>query len=312
MFKIAGINLLFLIVVGGMLPLGVFAQDRDLITWAKVDLPPSHIIEGPHAGTGPADLLINLMIDRLSQYTHQIKVFPNFTRLTAELAEGNHICSALYLYNPPGHKRREQWLVSAPNAIFYDFHIIVRIEDRHLYGDVASFEEIIKNKDLTFGQMSGTGYSPEVGEILSKELGVKDILALSPEEQLKTYNKAPNIFTRTGSDMVTGLLKMLVSGRLDYLFMAPSSAGFYSESLDELRGKIAMIPVKEGSRVGVLSYACPSTDWGQQVISDINGVLKTARTTPEYRKLMQRYVTSKDLEDAYWKFYQEKVISVLE
>jgi uncharacterized protein (TIGR02285 family) len=104
---------------------------------------------------------------------------------------------------------------------------------------------------------------------------------------------------------------MLAAGRVDYLLLSPSPIVYLSEVLG-LQNQFAMIPLKETPRMGLFAFICPNTEWGHQVIDDINGVLKTARSTPEYRKLLKWYVVPKEQEEEYWKLYEEQVLPVLE
>jgi len=151
------------------------AQEKDVITWVKVNIPPVFILEGSHAGTGALDRLTDFMIEQLEQYDHRIEILPNGSRLAALVEEGEHVCSAVFFYNPPDHIRRKTRAISAPNSILFGRQLVVRKADRSLYGDEVSFEEVFTNQSLMFGYGSGTVYAPPIQAIISRELGVADL-----------------------------------------------------------------------------------------------------------------------------------------
>ncbi len=287
------------------------AQEKDVITWAKVNIPPVFILEGLHAGTGALDRLTDFMIEQLGQYDHRIEIFPNGSRLATLVEEGEHVCSAVFFYNPPDHIRRKTRSLSAPNSILFGRQLVVRKEDRPLYGDDVSFEEVFTNQSLMFGYGSGTVFAPPIQAIISRELGVTDLNMLTIQEQTMLYDQAPNIYCRSGADMEWGLYKMLASERVDYLLDSPMVVRFYDDSPD-FHDKFATIPVKETPHIWRLAFGCPNTEWGNQVINNINRVLKTVRPSPEYRQMLEWFVSPKEQEDEYWKLYEEQLLTVFE
>ncbi len=298
-FTIGRLWLTLVLILPGSLVQAPFAraQEKETITWGVMDIPPSHIVTGPNAGTGPADQLMQLMQDRLPQYDHQIEVIPNGARLAQSVDAGTRVCTSIGWYFPLGHPARDKLEHSMPTGLFFASHVVVRRSDRHLFGETVSFRELLHNQDLIFGHCAGCSYPPQLEEILSAYLGVEFFLALSPKRQMDLFLSKSNIYVRTGEDMVAGLLKMLVTGRIDYLATPP----FITTYLTKQGMDIAMIPIAElrETPASMFAFICSPTEEGRQVIEEINAILRIERNTAEYRAMMEWLVEPKEREEEY-------------
>lgn len=313
---IASLWLTIMMVASLMLPPSVQAQEKETITWVVVDYPPVHILDGAKAGTGTLDVLIEFMQQELPQYHHTIEVFPNFTRLVAEVEDPNlHVCAPSYLYYPPGHGRRKRAAISATNVLMPLQDIVIRNEDRSLYGNEVSFADLLQNQQLIWGHPAGASYYPTLRKVVSDYVGSKDDLwSLPPEQRATFFEQTPNIYRRSGSDMMTGLLKMLAEKRIDYLLMYSSVMRYYADEMG-WSDQFTTIPVTEirDNYGQQFAFACANSEWGHQVIRDINSVLIKQRNTPEYRQLMSWFIPNDpERKAAYWKAYQELVVNVSE
>ena len=311
---IVGLWLTIMMVSGFVLLPSAHSQEKETITWCVMDIPPSHILTGPNAGTGPADQLLQLMQDRLPQYDHQIEIIPNLARLVKSLDHGTRVCSSVGLHRPLGHPARDKRAQSMPTALFFTNHLVIRPGDRHLFGETVSFEELLHNQALIFGHFAGCAYPPQLEKILSAYLGVESYLAFShlafsPKEQMDVFLSKPNIYARTGEDGV-GLLKMLLTGRIDYLVLFPFATAYIIEQGVD----IATVPIAElrDTPTNMFAFLCSPTEEGRQVIEEINAILKTERDTPEYRAIMEWFVEPKEREEEYWKLYEEQLLAVFE
>ena len=137
MFTISRLWLILVLILPGSLVLAPFAraQEKETITWGIMDIPPCHIVTGPNAGTGPADQLIRLMQDRLTQYDHQIEIIPNLARLAQSVDDGTRVCSSIGWHLPPGHPARDKRPHSMPTTLFFTSHIVIRQSAQHLFGE---------------------------------------------------------------------------------------------------------------------------------------------------------------------------------
>lgn len=307
---VAVLWLALVLILSGSLVLAPFAraEEKETITWSIIDLPPFHFVAGPNAGNGPADKLMHLMQDRLPQYNHQIEIFPNLIRSTERLEQGACMCGSIYWYCPPGHPIRNQRAYSMPTALSLESHLVIRQRDRHLFGEIVSFEELLHNQELIFGHPAGRAYSPRLDAVLNAYLGVESYLTFSPKRQMDVFLPKSNIYVRTGDDVGVGLMKMLVTGRIDYLVSFP----FITAYLTEQGIEIAIIPIAELRDTPPLmtAFACSPTETGRQVIEAINAILKNERNTPEYRMMIEPFVVPKEREEEYWKLYDEQLLTV--
>jgi uncharacterized protein (TIGR02285 family) len=307
---IASLWLTIMMVTSLVLPPSAQAQEKETITWGIIDFPTAFIVEGPEAGTGICDQLQSLMMEQLEGYTHTTELFPNFSRIRHLMMTGEQMCTSAWMYRPPGHVIRQTLTISMPSGLFFSHHLIVRQEDRHLFGEEVSLDDLLQNTEAVLGVQGGAGYSAAVSEVLSRYAGVEDIWTLDAKQQVEALNRIPNLYVHTGSQRIRSLINMLMAERVAYLFLQPHSAMYEARRLG-IEDQLAIIPVKENrSEIGVLAYACPKTEWGEKIIAEINTILETHRDTPAYKQLMESQTLGRD--EVYWSFWEENVLSVHE
>jgi uncharacterized protein (TIGR02285 family) len=283
-----GVLWLALVMMTGSFALPPFAraQDKDTITWGIIDYPTAFIIEGPDAGTGTCDQLQSFMMEQLEEYTDTTELLPNFSRIRHLMTTGEQMCTSAWMYRPTGHVLRQTLTLSMPSGLFFSHHLIVRQEDRHLFGEEVSLDDLLQNTEAVLGVQGGSGYSAAVSEVLSRYAGVEDIWTLDAKQHAEALNRIPNLYFHTGSQRIRSLINMLMAERVAYLFLQPRATMYEARRLG-IEDQLAIIPVKENrSEIGVLAYACPKTKWGEKIIAEINTILETHRDTPDYKQLM--------------------------
>lgn len=291
---------------------GTVAFPAQTMVWGITPFPPGYITEGAEKGRGYADLLDRFMREKLTQYEHKVAIYPNWERQLKVMGEGPLVCTSILWYRPP-HERsslKGSYLLSAPNGVFFQHDVVVRKSRRHLFAEEVSFEKLLRNQNLTFGynRPYGITYNRILADYLGIDPGV-ELDAMKPAHRIRFLRKAQNIHIRSGTNMVGGMLKMLLMGRVDYILEYDFMVR-HEQKIIGFEDELVSIPVTEvKNRVSRIAYACSDTRQGQEAIEAINGILKQYRDTEEFKRTLV-YLIPSGRKTLYWKEY-EKILGVL-
>ncbi len=305
--------LLFLLAFAGLPFFTGSVLAKETLIWAVTPFPPGYITEGPDRGTGYADELERFMVEHLPQYNHQRRFFPNWERSLGQIKNGPLLCTSILFYRTPDDRApiKGAYEVSAPSGVFFLHDIIVKKEKRHLFGDQVSFEALLKNPSFRFGY--NRPYGVTLNRILSDYIGLPagtELDAMDPLKRIEHLRKAKNIAVRTGADMIDGMIRMLLSDRVDYILEYDFMMKYQQKKLG-LGDKLVTIPISEvNNQISRLAYACSDTMAGRKAIKAINSVLVKHRHTEKFKKALQ-YLVPKGREDIYWQEYN-KILSINE
>ena len=244
---------------------------------------------------------------KLPQYEHKIVVSPNWERQLRMMRQGPLVCTSIMFYRPVAERAslKGAYLLSAPHGVFMLHDVVVKRENRHLFGEVVSFKELLRDHSLIFGY--NRPYGIIYNRLLADYLGIPKGVELDAMDTLrrnKYLQSAPNISVRSGSDMIDGMIKMLLRGRVDYILEYVFMLSYYKKRMG-ISDELVTIPVTETQHhVSKIAYACSDTPAGQRAIDAINGVLKAHRPIDEYKQALKLLVP-KGREKLYWQAYEE-------
>jgi len=293
------------------LPISNAGAAPKTIIWSKTPFPPGYIMEGEEVGRGYGDLLNNFMKKYLPQYRHKTNAYPNWERLIKEMVDGPLICNSVFFYRPPEQRKeiKEQFVLSAPSAVFFLHDVIVLKSEAHRFGEEVSFSTLLRNQKLTFGYSRpyGTTYNKMLGEYL----GMTTDFEVDTVGRLTALQKRKNIHARVSSNnMIGGMLKMLTKKRVDWILEYDFMIKFEARRLGII-DLVTAIPVKETrNEVPKLAYVCSDTPEGRKAIAAINRVLKERRSTEEYKRTLE-YIVPENRKQEYWSHY-EKILTQYE
>lgn len=278
----------FIIIVCIILSNALYAEPKDIITWAVNDAPPFYIKKGPNKGKGFGDLTQKLIIELMTEYDHKI-VPCTLKRVMWDFKEKKEICFSTWIHN----STPELVYTSAPNIYYFPLGIITLKKTRPQFnGNVVSLDKVMQNKKLVFGQPQGRGYGKKLDTIVEK------------------YRGNENFMVRGAADSTTGIMNMILRGRVDYTFDYPYVMSIFEKEFDK-QGQFAFIPIKENQGVGVIgAISCSRSDWGKRVIGDMNKAIIKARTLPRHRKILNEWLIPEGREQEYWALYEEEVLTV--
>ncbi|MCW9032603.1 MAG: hypothetical protein OQJ97_00170 [Rhodospirillales bacterium] len=295
------------------LTLGNTPLFAETLVWGTVDFPPGYITKGSEKGQGYGDLMDKFMAEKLPQYDHQTTIYPNWERQFLYMKPGPLLCTSILWYRPPEERAslKGSYLLSAPSGVFFQHDVIVHKNKRHLFGEEVSFKELLHNQGLYFGY--NRPYGITYNRILADYLGISpgiELDAMDTLERLQYLHKAKNIHVRSGSNMINGMLKMLLANRVDYTLEYDFMIKYQRKEM-EFGDQLVSIPVKEvKDKISWLAYACSDTPQGEKAIAAINKVLKLYRDTEEFKTNLS-YLVPKGRENLYWQEYK-KILQIFE
>jgi uncharacterized protein (TIGR02285 family) len=248
----------------------------DTIEWIIVDYPPIYINEGPDKGEGILNKITELAIKHLPEYQHKISV-ANINRTMLDFEQKKCVCTMGMIKTD--EREKAAYFSTVPSTLLSKNKIIVRKEDRGLFGDsdTVSLEALIQNKSLRLGLTSNISHGKEADAIIDK------------------YKSQANIFYRKGTSVLEGLIQMLLMKRIDYLITLPWMAEYLLKP--EERELLSFLAIKECPEIIIYHSLCAKTEWGQNVIKKIDAFLLKERATPLYRSYMEKWMPKDTLAD---------------
>ena len=264
------VPLICLLLITLLTPVKSIAADS--IAWMEAIAPPFFIHEGPFKGQGYENLITDILIKNLPQYTHT-HMQANVARHYQQWKQGEKTC-ALAMYKTP--ERKEFAYFSIPSMFTLPTVLIIR-KDRHkAFGnsETASLSKILQENNIILGRSNNRSYGVEFDKAVEK------------------YGNEHNIYSFGGAGLSLKLFKLLLAGRIDALPGLPEEAMYLAEQMG-IRDKIMTLAIEENqiNPESWLGYVtCSKTDWGKKTIANINEVLLKQRPTEHYRAAYERWL----------------------
>jgi len=265
------------------------AADKETIRWHQMDYPPLYILEGPDKGKGAADILQQMLIERLGPKYQHSSIVVNDARSRHESKKGINACFVGGVYNDP------DYYSSIPIAAVYPHMVVIkrgRKTQLTHQENTISLDALLGNRKLTLG--------------LQKDRSRGEVL----DTLIQKYKGEDNIRT-SGLYSLTSLLKMILHDRIDYTI---DYAYWVQHTIKQngLEDQFDFIEIQENQgtimRGGVV---CTKNEWGKGVIKKIDRILVDIRPLPEYRKIFEDlgYIPQ-GFEKEYWEIYERAVLQI--
>jgi len=199
------------------------------------------------------------------------------------------------------------------NACVFGLHKDIEREQYILFSDPALFHPnvrvlITKEKAQRFG-LKGTldltdllgKYKLTTNLIESRSYGkIIDLI-------VKGYQS--NVFYRS-SHSNSALFQMLDRGRFDFMITYPSAANYALKNLP-LKNEYVLLPIKGIPLFVSSAIGCSKTQWGEQVIKDINVALKQVVRTQLYFDALSFWIEDNVEYDKFRRFYNQEFLTQL-
>ena len=267
------------------------AWTKDSISWMESATPPFFIHEGDFKGQGYVEAINNIIIENLPEYDHT-KTDANLSRHYQQWKQGEKAC-APSMYKT---KEREEFVYySVPSTFSLPIVLIINKKNFLAFGGskTVSLTSILQSNKFVIGRINNRSFGAEF------------------DNTMDSYGNDKNTFVYEGADLLGGLFKMLMAGRIDALPGSPEEAIYLAETMG-IRDQIMTLTIEEnqGAPESYLGYmTCSKNEWGKTAIDNINRVLLEQRGTERYRAAYERWLDPSSFE-GYRKLYKEVFLPI--
>jgi polar amino acid transport system substrate-binding protein len=261
-------------------PIATSALAKEKITWGVPRAAPNHIADGPDKGRGIRDQIQLLLQERLVNFEHQT-VVATFPRIQNEMKSGDLWC---FVGSPRSPALEEFATFSMPAQISLPRLIIVKKKD------VAKFER--------FGALSMEALLVDG----SMQTSFGRSVAFGPKIDALLTKYQPHFHADD-----TDALRMLLAGRIDYLYVFPVFAMYTAKELGH-EAELVGLPFAEMTDAVLGRVMCPNSERGRQVIREVNNILKEERPKARYRQIMESWQDQEGVREIR-RLYDTKFLS---
>ncbi len=268
-----------------------WAGDKRPVTWVESDFPPVWIYSGPYKGMGGADLIQDLLFEKLSGYQHR-RLRANVTRTEIMVRNKDNVCTCAMFKTPD----REKIMVfnRVPSSFILANGIITKKSRQGRFGDkdYISLAGILKNSRLRCGITKDRKFGGKIDEILDQN------------------KENPNILKRAAGDLTAGLLRMLKADNVDYILGFDWELQYLSRDLfsPQEADTLIYIPIKETTPYLMSYIACSKTEWGKRFVKKLDKILEEALPSETYLNFWGQWMSNKAL---YRKLYHDVFLKQL-
>ncbi|SEA51243.1 ABC transporter substrate-binding protein [Alkalimonas amylolytica] len=257
------------------------------LNWVINTAPPFHIVNGPLAGQGICDALINVIDAHLPELNSERLVLPQ-SRIRKQFERKEDQCFPCMIYRPiPGDT-----IQSKPTHFYYPHGIITTSEKAEVikkrHGHPVRLASLMSDRVFRFGYPDGRHY-PAVQHILDS-----------------TEQSSTTRITHTGENATVAILSMIKKGRIDYTLEYQILHNF--ELAEHATSNLVFLPVAETQGQHVLgAVGCTNTEWGQAAIQKINQVLPQVRQHPEFLQVLALWFNDEPESAPYFELLRSRV-----
>ena len=266
-----------------------FAQDKPLLIWVKNNAPPFYELYGSEQNQVIGDTVQAMLQDRLPQYEHQTRIMP-LARMNSYWEQGEPLCFATMIYRQP---QNDTYLLSAPNIVYFPPGIIFHQDNsKRILAGQSTFDFSSSNRTppLILGMIPGRAFGNKI------------------DNSLTTNAANFVIMDRHGSDETHGMLRMLVSKRLDLVIDYEMVLKYYRTE-HEIQQHLRFAPIA-GMENDILRGAvgCTNSEWGKHTIAAINIALADLIQSSEYQQTLSAWFSDLLNTDAYLNVYRQQIL----
>lgn len=273
-----------------MLP--VLAQEPEQhevksLEWVINSAPPFHILEGPLAGQGICDALIDVIDAHLPELASNPLVLPQ-TRIRQQFQRKDNQCFPCMIYRP----ETGDTILSEPTHFYHPHGIITTTEKALLiqarHGNPVRLASLISDRTFRFGYPDGRHY-PALQHLLDKAVQ-NDISRIA----------------HTGENATVAILSMIKKGRLDYTLEYQILHNF--DKAQNVASDLVFLQIAETQGQHVLgAIGCTNSEWGQAAIAKINQVLPLVRQHPAFLKVLGLWFHDDPKSEPYLELLRQRV-----
>lgn len=279
------------IIINLLAVISLFSADEPpIINWYYFDYPPYYVTEKNNDAyqKGIHDLNLNLMIQEIPGYQHDQHLV-NIRRMLMDMKHLDNACCASLSKS----KEREEFLYySEPAYIAPPNGLIVRNSEikllkSYLSGHTIDLKQILKDQRLHIGVTRDRVYRHGIDAII------------------EPYKNSELIHARPSADLFVGLLEMLHQNRgIDAILGSAPEVASASRRIGIPPDESLFLFVQQEPEVSYGYVACSKSKTGQQIINEVNKVIRKHRTTD----FIDHYSRWLDSNTIHWMKEQAKQI----
>ena len=274
-----------MVLLTALLPL--HADDANTIYWQTYHRPPGIIRLGEHEGQGFVQKSLQLIIQELPEYQHQMPL-TTLARSLSDMKAGKPVCHPALFKT----KEREAYMAfSQASMINPTSRIVVhgnKVEDL-VHQGTLDLALLLQQPNTTFALVKGRSYTQPIDDIISQHLN-KNVL-----------------FEMTSTDLEP-LFKMVALGRIDVTIAYPFEVNYYiKNSLGSARS-LRVYAIAGMAQFSSGSVACPNTPWGRQVIDKVNAALNRLKPTEAYKQAITTWWEGERDNMSFDAFYRDEFL----
>lgn len=254
-------------------------QAKNLLTWYAYHQPPAYIFKGEYQGLGFANLSLQLLINALPQYQHS-EIQVSVGRAMHDMKLGKNVCG----FGIYPTKERKKHLVFSDDALMNrNVNVVIKTElaERLSLTAPVNLAELFSHHQLSTNIIDGRSYGTYIDNLVTKY----------PE----------NVFLQSAKSD-TALYQMLERNRFDFMLTYPSSANYAIETRI-LSSQYSILKIKGLTPFLKAGVACSNSEWGKQVISDVNLALKTIKSSNSYFNALSSWSKNNNDHEDFRRFY---------
>ncbi len=236
------------------------------VRWLRNDLPPLYIVQGPSAGTGIVDKVIQFLTEKLPHH-NMSSVYMNPKRFWFEVEQNQNYCRADAFKTA---KRQQIAIFSIPFYFVPPVQIVMHHLDWQALGEPRSMKLSSLLQDNRYH-----------GVITDKASYGKTI-----DELFRQYEDRSKVnFTRE-TISPQSLFSMINVRRIDYTVENTMFLDRYLATAENT--DLKKIKIEEESNFYTVHIACTKNPWGTLVMADFNHVLKRHRMSEDFLDSLRR------------------------
>ncbi|WP_343816223.1 hypothetical protein [Colwellia asteriadis] len=239
---------------------------------------------------------IRLLMENLPQYQFKVHLAqgPSINRLLEKLPNS---CAPNRIKTP---ERLEKFIYSLPINLYLDLHLYYKKENTFSKIPLSALNE--QQQLLNLSSLFSESHENLLGVDEGRSFGAM------LDEQIASLN-AHNIIVRGGGNRSRALVKMLFKERINYIIDYPT---MIKESLNTLSIEMDLVSLEIANMPSYITghIACNKSEFGKEVIADINNVLRKLYKTHAFYEAHSHYIDKADIEDfnrAYKEVYQTDI-----
>ena len=232
------------------------------VVWHTSNFAPYYVVDGAFKGQGIADQRLNLVMDGLPQWEHQVISGVPVLRTESQMLQQNNICGVTFIKT----KAREQYMVFTEQPIIYTLpnglittRTRLQLLSPYLNKDGSfALRDFLDNSQHRLGVSLGRNFGQEIDDAIRHARTVRPQALVDVE--------ADNLFR-------SRLLKLIHQDAFQAMVGYPEELAYFSRQLGLNPDDFVFIPVA-GEPPLVAGYvACSRSEFGRSVVAAANTLI---------------------------------------